>query len=86
LLLVTAWGTYANILSDDTEVRAKARSAVNTAAGCGADCRLDGLRGDRGMFEERIEYDVIKHGHFVAVCRRAWIIAGDYSCDVTHQG
>ena len=82
LLLVCVWTAYANVFSDDTEVRAKARATVNQAAGCGDDCKLEGLRGDRGMLEERIEYDVVKHGHYVVVCRRAFIIAGDHACEV----
>jgi hypothetical protein len=83
LLLVSVWTVYANVLSDDAEVRAKARATVNQAAGCGDDCKLEGLRGERGMLEERIEYDVVKHGHYVVVCRRAFIVAGDYACTVT---
>jgi len=83
LLVLSVWTAYANVLSDDGDVRAKARATVNHAAGCGEDCKLEGLRGDRGMFEERIEYDVVKHGHYVVVCRRAFIVAGDYACDVT---
>ncbi len=79
---VCVWTAYANVLSDDDDVRAKARTTVNQAAGCGEDCKLEGLRGDRGMLEERIEYDVVKHGHYVVVCRRAFIVAGDYACDV----
>jgi hypothetical protein len=82
LFIVSLWTAYANVLSDDTEVRAKARAAVNTAAGCGDDCKLENMRGDRGMIEERIEYDIRKHGHYVVVCRRAFIVAGDYACDV----
>jgi hypothetical protein len=82
LLVVSAWTAYANVLSDDSDVRAKARSTVGRAAACAGECKLEGLRGDRGMLEERIEYDVVKHGHYVVVCRRAFIIAGDYACEV----
>lgn len=83
LLAACVWTAYANVFSDDTDVRAKARNTVNKAAGCGEDCKLEGLRGERGMLEERIEYDVTKRGHFVVVCRRAFILAGDYGCGVT---
>lgn len=34
------------------------------------------------MLEERIEYDIVKHGHYVVVCRRAFIVAGDHACGV----
>jgi hypothetical protein len=83
LLGACVWTAYANVFSDDNDVRAKARSTVNKAAGCGDECKLEGLRGERGMIEERIEYDVLKRGHFVVVCRRAFILAGDYGCAVT---
>jgi hypothetical protein len=83
LLGVCVWTAYANVLSDDAAVRAKARSTVNEAAGCGEHCQLEGLRGERGMLEERIEYDVVKHGHYVITCRRELIIAGDHKCVVT---
>jgi hypothetical protein len=83
LLLVSLWTVYANVLSDDTDVRAKAKATVNHAAGCGDDCKHESLRGERGMIEERIEYDLLRHGHWVVVCRRAMIVAGDYACVVT---
>jgi hypothetical protein len=83
LLVVSVWTAYANVLSDDADVRAKARTAVNTAAGCGDACRMEGLRGERGMIEERIEYELVKYGHYVVVCRRAYVVAGDYACQVT---
>ncbi|MBX3208334.1 MAG: hypothetical protein KF764_25030 [Labilithrix sp.] len=85
LVLLCVWTAYANVLSDDADVRAKARATVDQAAGCGDDCKLEGLRGDRGMLEERIEYDVVKHGRYVVVCRRALIVAGDHACEVTEQ-
>lgn len=83
LLLLSVWTAYANVLSDDTEVRAKARAAVNAAAGCGEDCKMEGMRGDRGMFGTEIAYDLVKHGHYVVVCRRAFVFAGDWACQVT---
>ncbi|MBX3218013.1 MAG: hypothetical protein KF850_38765 [Labilithrix sp.] len=85
LVVLCAWTAYANVFSDDAGVRALARSTVDQAAGCGDDCKLEGLRGDRGMFEERIEYDIVKRGRFVVVCRRAFIVAGDHGCDVTER-
>lgn len=83
LLGACVWTAYANVFSDDTEVRAKARSAVNDAAGCGDQCKVEGLRGERGMLEERIDYDVMRHGHYVVACRREFIVAGAYECVVT---
>lgn len=78
LIVLSVWTAYANVFSDDTDVRAKARLAL----GCGGDCRLEGMRGERGMLEERIEYDVIGRGHYVVVCRRPYIAFGDHACEV----
>jgi hypothetical protein len=82
LLVLCVWTAYANVMSDDTEVRAKARAAVNKAAGCGEDCKLEGFRGERGMITEEIAYDVLRRGHYVVQCRRAYLAFGDYECVV----
>jgi hypothetical protein len=83
LLLASLWTAYANVLSDDTDVRAKARATVNAAAGCGDECKLERLRGDRGMLDETIAYDILKHGHYVVTCRRPYVAFGDHACAVT---
>jgi hypothetical protein len=80
LFVLTAWVAWANVLSDDTDVRARARAALGEAAGCGDACKIESLRGDRGMIEEKIEYDVVGRGHFTVVCRRASIAFGEHVC------
>ncbi len=85
VLVLCVWTAYANVLSDDADIRAKARDTVNLAAGCGDDCKVESLRGDRGMLEERIEYELVKRGRYVVVCRRAFIVAGDHACEVTER-
>ncbi len=85
LLLVSVWTAYANVFADDTEVLARARELVNKQAGCGDGCRLTGMHGERGMITKRIEYDIDGKGHYVATCRRAYIILGDYSCEITRS-
>jgi hypothetical protein len=82
LALLTGWMAFANVISDDADVRKLARDTVNQAAGCGEQCKLTSMRGDRGMIEERIEYDVDGKGHFAIVCRRAAIAFGAYACAV----
>ena len=81
LLLVSIWTVYANVLSDDAPVRAKARATAETATKCDA-CKLEGMRGDRGMLDETIEYDFVGKPPVVVACRRAFIVAGDYACEV----
>ncbi len=80
LLLVAIWTAYANVFSDDTDVRARAGDLARKTAGCGDKCRQSGMRGSRGMLEESIEYDMDGVGGFLVTCRRAYVIAGDYTC------
>lgn len=83
LFALCAWTAYANVLSDNSDVLTKARTMINQAAGCGDDCRLEGMHGDRGMLSTRIEYDVVKHGHFVVTCARPYVAFGDIACAIT---
>lgn len=90
LFVLTAWTGYANVFTDDTDVRAMARTTMSQAAGCGEDCKVESLRGERGMFGETIEYDVaparagragaLHGGHYAVVCRRQYISFGVWSC------
>jgi hypothetical protein len=82
LLLVSIWTVYANVLSDDAAVRTKARATAETALKCDG-CKLEGMRGERGMLDETIGYDFLGKGHVVVACRRAFIVAGDYACEAT---
>jgi hypothetical protein len=81
LLIVTAWTAYANVFSDDTDVRAKAGELARKEAGCGDKCKQTSMRGNRGMLEESIEYEMDKVGTIVVTCRRANIAFGDYACE-----
>jgi hypothetical protein len=81
LVMVSLWTAYANVFSDDTELRARAGELARKQAGCGDKCKVTAMRGSRGMFEESIEYDMDSVGGWVVTCRRAHVIAGDYACD-----
>ena len=81
LLLVSGWTAYANVFSDDTDVRAKAGEVARKEAGCGDKCKQTGMRGNRGMIEESIDYDIDKVGTITVTCRRANIVIGDYACE-----
>jgi hypothetical protein len=83
LLVVCIWTAYWNVLSDDTAVRAQAREAANKFAGCGDKCKLTGMRGERGMITEAIEFDIDGHGTLLSSCRRKYIVFGDYACEVS---
>lgn len=80
LLLVAIWTAYANVFSDDTDLRARAGELARKQAGCGDKCKVTGMRGSRGMLEESIDYDMDGVGGYRVTCRRAYVIAGDYAC------
>jgi hypothetical protein len=81
LLIVCGWTAYANVFSDDTDVRAKAGELARKEAGCGDKCKQTQMHGNRGMIEESIEYEMDKVGTIVVTCRRASIVFGDYACE-----
>ena len=83
LFVLCLWTAYANVLSDDTAVRAQAGQLVRTAAGCGDKCRVTGMNGDRGMISETIAFDIDGKGQTVVDCRRSLIFAGEYACTIT---
>jgi hypothetical protein len=82
LLIVSAWTAYANVFSDDTDVRVKAGELARKEAGCGDKCKQTSMHGSRGMIEESIEYEMDKVGTFVVTCRRAYVVAGEHACEV----
>jgi hypothetical protein len=81
LLLVSGWTAYANVFSDDTDVRAKAGELARKEAGCGDKCRQTSMHGNRGMIEESIDYEMDRVGTITVTCRRANIVFGDYGCE-----
>lgn len=81
LLGVAIWTAYANVFSDDTELRARANDLARKTAGCGDKCQVAGIRGTRGMLAQTTEYDIDTFGGFVVTCRRAYVVVGDYACE-----
>lgn len=80
LFALCLWTIYANVLSDDTAVRAKAGELARTTAGCGDKCKVVGMEGDRGMLSESITFTIDGKGQVLVTCRRALIVAGEYAC------
>ena len=81
LLVATAWTAYANVLSDDAEVRARSQATARAAAGCGDACKLVNLEGDRGMVSHRVAYTFDGMGMVVVTCRRPFLFAGEHACE-----
>lgn len=74
------WAIVANLLSDDTAVRAQAGAVARKTAGCGDACKVVGMHGERGMLGETITFDIDGKGQVVVACRRAFVVAGEYAC------
>ncbi|MBX3227568.1 MAG: hypothetical protein KIT84_14535 [Labilithrix sp.] len=83
LFVLCLCAIYANLLVDDAPVRAQALQTAKTAAGCGDKCKLDSFHGERGMLQMRGEYDIEGKGHWTVICRRAFIVGGEYKCTAT---
>ena len=83
LLLITAWMAWANVLSDDTALRARAGQIARDKAGCGDKCKLIGMQGDRGMISTTIDYNFDAVGRIIVDCRRPAIAFGDHVCTAT---
>ena len=82
LLALSIWTAYANVFSDDADVRELAAKTARDHAGCRDTCKVTGVHGSRGMLEERLAYDIDKvgGGGVLVVCRRAYVVAGAYAC------
>ena len=59
---------------------ARLGNCARTSAGCGDKCKVVGMNGERGMLSETITFTIDGKGQTVVTCRRAFVIAGDYSC------
>lgn len=80
LLGLTAWTAYANVFSDDLDVRARAGELARVTAGCGDACKVVSMHGDRGMLSETLAYDIEGKGRILVECRRAFVAFGEYAC------
>lgn len=80
LLALTLWTAFANVLSDDTALRADAEKAARAFAGCGASCKMLDIHGDRGMLSTEVLYTIDKVGQVLATCRRPYVAFGDWAC------
>jgi hypothetical protein len=85
LLMVSILTAYMNVFSDDADIRARANELARKRAGCGDKCKVTGIHGNRGMVDEQTEYDIEGPGagHYIVVCRRAYVVIGDYACAVS---
>lgn len=81
-LVLSIWTVYANVLSDDTSLRARADSMARATLGCGSGCRLVRAEGSRGVFAQQIAYRFTR-GRVTITCKRPYIAFGAYVCEAS---
>jgi hypothetical protein len=84
-VLLAIWTAYANVLSDDTALRARADTLAREKAGCGNACKLIRAEGSRGIIEQRITYRFSRPAVVTVACRRRYVVFGSHVCDATKQ-
>jgi hypothetical protein len=83
LFITTGWMVFANVLSDDNAVRARADALAREQAGCGTKCKVRSVHGGRGMIQEKLEYEIDGKTPVTVACQRAYIAFGDYVCEAS---
>jgi hypothetical protein len=81
VFVTTAVAVYENVFADNAALLAEAGVLARRRAGCNEACKVSRMHADRGMIEQRMEYDVVGVGRVVVVCRRALIVLGRYTCE-----
>ncbi|AKV01003.1 hypothetical protein AKJ09_07666 [Labilithrix luteola] len=75
-----AFAVYANVLSDDTALRARAETVARQQAGCNDKCRMTRAEIQRSVLEYRADYEMEGSSAVQVRCRRQAIVVGDYAC------
>jgi hypothetical protein len=74
------WTVYANVIKDDAPVRAEAERVARDRAGCGSACKLTRMEGNRGAFNEQIQFVFDGKPPLLVECSRPYIGFGAYTC------
>ena len=82
-VLLAVYTMWANVISDDTEVRSIADLAARAKAGCGEKCVMTKMEGSRGAFSEKLEFTFREAGVIAVTCKRPMIAFGAYKCEAT---
>ena len=83
IVLLAVYTIWANVISDDTEVRSLADLAARAKAGCGEKCVMTKMEGSRGVLAETLEFTFKDAGVIAVKCKRPAIAFGAYKCEAT---
>lgn len=80
LLALTAWMVYANVVSPDVDVIAKAELLAREKLGCGSACVRTRAEGTSRVIDKQYAFTFDKGGPVKVVCRRPYIAFGAFAC------
>lgn len=83
IVVLAVYTIWANVISDDTEVRSIADLAARAKAGCGEKCVMTKMEGSRGVLAETLEFTFREGGSITVKCKRPAIAFGAYKCEAT---
>jgi len=79
---LVAWTVYANVVSADQHVVARAEALAREKTGCGSGCTRTRLEGSSRVIDKRYAFTFEKGGVVKVVCRRPYIAFGDFACTI----
>ncbi len=77
---LVAWMVYANVVSPDGDVIAKAEKLARDKLGCGSECTRTRAEGTSRVIDKQYAFTFDKGGPVGVVCRRPYIAFGDFAC------
>jgi hypothetical protein len=81
IVVLCVYTVWANVISDDTDVRSVADLTARAKAGCGEKCVMTKMEGTRGVLAEDIDFSFRDGGNIHVKCKRAAIAFGAYKCE-----
>jgi hypothetical protein len=82
LFALVAWMVYANVVSPDAEVIAKAEQLARDKLGCGSECMRTRAEGTSRVIDKQYSFTFDKGGPIGVVCRRPYIAFGTFACSL----
>jgi hypothetical protein len=79
---LVGFAVYANVLSDDTALRARTAQLVRQHAGCSDGCRITQTEIHRSVLEYRADYEIEGVGTIRVTCGRKGVAIGEQECRV----
>ncbi len=79
---LVAWAVYANVVSPDQDVVARAEVLAREKSSCGSGCTRTRLEGSSRVIDKRYSFTFEKGDAVKVVCRRPYIAFGAFACSL----